>query len=216
MSFKYIANTIISDYGKCKSVEKVIYSDYMSICGAMDVEMNDSVIEFKTSERDLSREDALQVYLYSLMCNLTPILINLQTGDMCYLSTEKSTEQWKYLFKCYSTLRTHTDMVTDNKNTHRDRKKYRLDDPIEPNECEFVIDTEFCQSTFFTGPYRKGNRPISAQHIFDIAIINLVDPYRSIIAAVKPMNMDKIGDMSENKKTKMLKENIDKAMLWIN
>jgi len=78
-----------------------------------------------------------------------------------------------------------------------------------------VIDTEFCQFTFFTGPYRKGNRPITANHIFDIAIINLVDPYRSIIAAVKPIDMNKVEGMSQAKMDKMLKENIDKAMRWI-
>jgi len=129
VSFKYIAQTIISDYGKCESVEKAIYSNYMSVCGAMDVEMDDSVIEFKTSERELSREDALQVYLYSLITKITPILINLQTGDMCYLTTDKSIEQWKYLFKSYSTLRTHADLVTDNKNNYKSRGLPELIDP---------------------------------------------------------------------------------------
>jgi len=171
--FKDIALSIESEYGVVSEAEKLVNSKYMNICGAIDAQTEMYTLEFKTANREISLEDAYQAQLYSLCTGTEPFVINLQTGNVAYITSTQSVERWRYLVKSYSNLRTHVDIVIDRKNKliekrHGDKNMNR---PINRNM--FVIDTEF--DTVFK------NRVI-----FDIALVNMIDPYRSLIMTINP------------------------------
>lgn len=177
--FKKIAGEIEKEYGQCIKVEKMEYSKYMNICGSIDAFHDMYTLEFKTSNRDLEYTEALQVYLYSLCNETEPILINLQTGKVKYVTSDRGLEQWKHIVKSYSVLRTHVDLVTDRVNKQIEKRK--AINPSDKGERNRFIDkTMFVLDTEFASGFR------GSTYIFDIAVINLFDPYRSLILPINP------------------------------
>lgn len=179
MGLKELAKNIQETFGQCLEVEKMVTSPYMSIIGAVDALHGDHVLEFKTSQRELERMDALQVQLYHCCTGKTPILINLQTGKVYQAISDETLTRWRYMMKSYTALRTHVDEVITRKNKLIERGKYNPQ--IEIDKQAFTVDTEFAiMNKWFKG------KPQVEEFIFDIAIINLFDPYRSIIQSVNP------------------------------
>ena len=215
-SYKDIAIVLIDEYGKCEKVEKVVYDSYMCVSGSIDSFHTKYVLEFKTCDRQFIESDALQVNLYYLCTGVTPILINLQTGNMSYVTGTKTIEQWRYTIKSYSTLRTHVDEVTHKKNVRISRNDHI--GIMQP--YEFAIDTEFTQSMLYdnSNGFNKGNKPKVLDHIFEIAIVNLKDPYRSIVQTLNPIFSDKEHSIKPGNKSaedKIVRENINFAVDWI-
>ena len=172
-AFKDLAKGIESSFGDCIDVEYLTSNRYMNIIGAIDSLHEDHILEFKTVERNLSKTDAYQAMMYSLCTGKQPILINLQNGKVFQIRSREKNIRWYYIIKSYTNLRTHIDAVISRKNTEIGGST-KQNIPINKNM--FVVDTEFV----------VGFR--STAYIFEIAMINLIDPYRSIVQTVNPGN----------------------------
>ena len=171
--FKSISKGITLEYGKSLFVEKLVEDKYMNICGAIDSVHDMYTLEFKTTDRDFDNTEAIQAFLYSLCNNTEPFLINLQTGRVCYVTSNRGIDQWRHITKSYGLLRTHVDIVTDMRNKQIEKRGGDQSRRRKIKPDMFVIDTEFA-SDFKTNI------------IFDIAVINLHDPFRSLVLPINP------------------------------
>ncbi len=172
-AFKDLTNGIEGSFGECVEVEYVTSNRYMNINGAIDSIHEEHVLEFKTVDRELSKTDAYQVMMYSLCTGKQPVLINLQNGKVFQIFSREKHIRWYYIIKSYTNLRTHIDTVIARKNrVIGGSTKQNI--PINKNM--FAVDTEFAVG------FRNNS------HIFEIAMINLIDPYRSIVQTVNPGN----------------------------
>lgn len=158
-------------YGKAWDVECKVGDEDDDFIGYADVVFQHNVVEFKTTPHEFNKSDALQVLLYSLFLPQengkfrVPELVNLTTGEVSLVTTEQDKLQWKYITERYLELRTHVDCVTSRRNY------WGISQTItDPNMSWFVVDTEFHGYT---------------QDIFEIAVINVMRPYESIIQAVR-------------------------------
>ena len=175
-----LAEKIEREFEPSLGVESIVNDKYMSICGAIDSLHKSNVLEFKTTDRDFTTEDAYQVNMYSLCTGKQPILINLQTGQVCYVTSRETMEKWRYTIRSYTSLRTHVDIVTYRKNKRISQGKLvrgsNTDNynKLTQNEFKsnvFVLDTEFSSDD---------------SSIFEIAVVNLHDPYRSLVQIIHP------------------------------
>jgi hypothetical protein len=155
-----------------------------SILGSIDAEFNDYVVEFKTMPFDFEFQDGLQVMMYSLQNGKAPVLFNLETGAISQVTSKQSLYSWRHLLKSYCQLRTHVEAVVDTQNRRRkDVEQNR------PSLSHFVLDTEFIpgggdgkgKGTGKVNDKEKRNGPI----LFDIALVNMQDPYRSLISLLR-------------------------------
>nr|QBK90091.1 MAG: UvrD-like helicase [Pithovirus LCPAC102] len=177
-----LAEQIQTTFGPCIEVEKTVNNIYMRVIGAIDSYHDQHVLEFKTVNRELSKSDGLQSQLYSLCTGKIPIVINLQNGKVAQVTSMESMIRWRYIIKSYTNLRTHIDEVISRKN--KMQSKYHLNtNNMELTNTDtwkrvdknmFTIDTEFVIG--------------SSSILFEIAIINLHDPYRSIVQTINPGN----------------------------
>ena len=185
--FKSIALEIISKFGLCLGTE--IHVSGFKVRGCLDAIFNDYIIEFKTLQRNFELKDLLQVWLYSILKRQTmadvskrwPVLINLQTGEYSIVQSDRTLVQWDYIISSFVQLKIHVDLVTYRMNKLIANGKYvtlngqKVNVPFVPPKFAnntFVVDTEFSGYT--------GN-----PEIFDLAAVNLNDPYRSLIVPIK-------------------------------
>lgn len=171
--FQDIARVIQDEYGKSLFVERLVYNKYMNICGAIDSLHEVYTLEFKTTNRDFEYHEAVQAYLYSLCSNTEPFLINLQTGSVAHVSGITTIDRWRHITKSYGILKTHVDLVTNRYNQRIVKKRGDTSRNRKITPDMFVIDTEFATSFKSTA-------------IFDIAVINVFDPYRSLVLTLNP------------------------------
>lgn len=136
------------------------------LIGSIDAVIGKYCIEFKTVSRDLSMNDYLQCWLYKVISNkdYTSIVINIQNGDVKTINSPQHVLRWKYILNAYTQIRIHTELV-----------QFRLTKSIEngfvPKKYPlntFTVDTEFA----------------GYGSIFDVACININDPFRSLVQTV--------------------------------
>lgn len=191
--FQDMATEITHKFGTCLGTE--IHVSGFKIRGCLDSIHSDYIIEFKTVNRAFEFKDLLQVWLYTLLKRTTmadtrpriPVLINLQTGDYTVVKSTRNLLQWDYIISAFVQLKIHVDLVTYRMNKlircgkyitapNGDKVNIPYIPPVFPNNT-FVVDTEFCGF---------GRVP----EIFDLAVVNLNDPYRSLIL---PLSISEAG-----------------------
>jgi len=171
--FLKVAKSIEEKFGP--SIDTEVQVSGFEICGAIDSIHEKYIIEFKTKIGSFTNEDKLQVWLYHIMyknMEKIPILVNLQNGTCSVVKSNRTMSEWKYMLNSYVQLKTHCDLVTKRSNKIKSLNPNYIKPQYPINT--FVIDTEF------TG---------DQSHIFDIAIVNINDPYRSILQTVKIPDM---------------------------
>ncbi len=159
--FEKIAKELIDRYGVPSLVE--VFVKDCRLIGCIDAVIGNYCIEFKTVSRNLSNTDFLQCWLYKILYNieLKAIVINLQNGDVLSLNSPQHVLRWKYILNAYTQIRIHTDLV-----------QYRLTRAINTG----LIPTNFSLNTFTVDTEFAGNGSI-----FDLACVNVCDPYRSLV-----------------------------------
>ena len=184
--FIKIADNIHNLFGKPLKAESYIIND--RYCGSIDIEMEDFIIELKTTERNtFLKTEYYQAWIYSLIgLYKTSILINIQKSLAVKICSKKSIHQWKYFLTNFHQLKSHVELTNDRLNK---KIKYKeLLSPIHLDYNIFVCDTEFIFNT-------------QNSIIFDISIINLKEPYNSIISSIYLT-----GDYNLNFATEWLKQ----------
>lgn len=122
-------------------------------------------VDLTTPTTVVSFESGLHALLTGVITNKTGIWIN--DGTMYTVTSPVAPIRWRYLLRAWIQLKTHLHKVTYRQNKLIQRGY--VPPPIPPN-C-FAVDTEFVDG-----------------EIFDIAIINLNDPYASIIQTLQVNN----------------------------
>lgn len=178
--FDHLAKQIVDRFGS-GTTERFVRRH--GIVGAIDSLHDDHVLEFKTKDDDFVQSDLLQTMLYCLVLegpegeDKIPVVINLMSGKVCRVLSNRSKYCWRYIIESYVQLRRQTELVQ-----HRVTKailRGKVVPPVIPADV-YAVDTEF-----------HSNR-----EIFDVALINIKDPYSSIIQT-------------------LITGKIDEAVLWL-
>lgn len=139
--------------------------------GVVDAVGEKDVLEFKTGSIGLKEQQ--QAYFYGVMTGRPARLINVCTGEVVTVTTDDgSTPEFVgYLLNAFTQLKVHQSLVEERVTNYKRRS---ISVPSIPMNT-FLVDTEFT----------------STEEIFDIALVNANDIYRSIVqpVRVKDMNM---------------------------
>lgn len=179
--------------------------DFNVLHGKIDyLDPNMNVYELKSTTA-LSKEfsSLLQVWLYYVLNGEDEsfaYIIDLQKGVLSEVKSNESIFRWRYLIRSYFIIRHHTELVTARRNYllnygSTDIKKRILEVDIKENI--FAVDTEF---------HGKDD-------IFEIALVNMKDPYRTIVDLVLPSTLDGMIFALEwlpHTVTEMYKSNMDR------
>ena len=210
--YSTIARNFLTVYGTLAKAEVPVafIEPYSEIHGSIDCRYeNDAsivLLEVKTVDRDFNESDYLQTALYNILYSLEnegkpvySILYNCRQNTYMKVDTNKNLEQWKYMLKAYLQLFCHIEfterlitkkyektmkanstcsnssnstnstnsMSTSSNSTNSTNSATDLDQELSMHNT-WCVDTEFANGS----------------QIFDIAIVNLKHPYRSIISTV--------------------------------
>jgi hypothetical protein len=205
--FKSIADWLKNTYGEVKEVEGNVRFSYL--LGQYDAYLNETLFEFKTSSKDTpSMSYQLQTIMYdSCLPSKEKIIYNLENGALFRVSSSKSKEWWLHLMQSYAIIRNHIT-YTEWFRSLQIRKK-KIIPEIKDNI--YTCDTEFIPHD---------------EKIFDLAYVNVYDPYKSIVQMLNPgernirMAIDWISehteDWSENKLNNLLINSPDNVINLLN
>jgi hypothetical protein len=163
IDFMKVVDYIRTTFGHPVGVEGNV--SFSLVNGVYDLLFEDAIVEIK-NVREITSEHRYQVLSYNA-CLPVPrqkcYVYNIQNGTLELVTSSHQPMLWLYLLDVYVTIKNHADMVEIAKNRHV-TKGGKLPPPPSPNQ--YVADTEFT---------------IATQHIFDFAMVNLADPYHSIV-----------------------------------
>jgi hypothetical protein len=140
-------------------VEKVLEFGYTM--GACDILFHDLIVELKYT-KTITNQHRHQVLLYNA-CLQRPrhtAVYNLKTGVFELVTSNRNPYDWRYIMDAFVTIKNHTELVTCRQN------RGGIPQRLAPPEL-YVADTEFFDT------------------IFDFAMVNLNDPYTSIVQPLR-------------------------------
>jgi len=144
------------------NIEVEVSAQLKEVCmGVVDVTSKRFAVEFKTGE--IGQKELAQAYIYGLMTNKIPLLINLVKGELIIVKSEGGPDFASYLIEGFTQLKLH-QMIVEERVSNFKRRQVGTLPQHQPNT--FLVDTEFT---------------ISGNEIFDIALININNIYQSII-----------------------------------
>jgi len=162
--YKKMAKELVERFGTPSQVE--VYVKDCRLIGCVDAIIGKYCLEFKTVSREISNNDLLQCWIYKILHNTVEnaIVINLQNGSVVSLNSPQHILRWKYILEAYTQIRIHTELV-----------QYRLTKSVQKGNkiTKFPLNT-FTVDTEFAG---YGS-------IFDLACINLNDPFHSLVQTI--------------------------------
>lgn len=180
--------------------------DFKVLHGKIDyIDSNMNVYELKsTSSSAKEFSSLLQVWLYYVL-NDEPesfaYIIDLQKGILYEITSNESIYRWRYLIRSYFIVRHHVDLVTARRNYllnyGKDEEKKRILD-VNLHENVFSVDTEFANQ----------------KDIFEIALVNMKDPYRTIVDLCRPASLEGMMfalDWLPHTVTEMYKSSMDRV-----
>jgi len=190
-TYRQLADEIRTLFGEVVSIETGFsyQLDPEKIVGITDAETEDRILEFKTSKYDSQSADLLQVWLYHLFTSSeslpdlagkkTPVLINLETGTYGTVQSTRDEIQWFYILRAYFEIRTRYMAVQTQLSRLLDQNIIQPNGTSIPfqvpdfRENDYLVDTEYCNNNRFI------------PEIFEIAAVNVRNPYRSLIQTVQ-------------------------------
>ena len=177
-TFQKIASEIKEKYSEIFELE--IYPQNLNLIGIINLCSNTHIIEFNTLSTINDQELYLKVWLNYLANddkNKKSIIINLQTGKVIQINSNNSFERWQYIMEAYFQIRTHVELVNFRVTQATCTSKTGGLIPKTFPHNTFLVDTEFASSLV-------GNR--QENEIFDLACVNINDPYCSLVQTIKP------------------------------
>ena len=174
------------------------------------IDPDGNIYELKSSS--ISSKDyksLLQVWLYNVMIgnkdkdhkeDRLVYIIDCQKGHLYEIVSEESVYRWRYILKSYFILRHHVDLVTARKNYYisygNEEERTRIN-CLKIKDNSFTLDTEFFN-----------------KDIFEIAIVNITDPFKTIIDLMAPSSLEGMMfalDWLPDTMTEMYKSTIDRV-----
>lgn len=141
----------------------------------MDAELN--VYEFKCSYKSSKEyKSLLQVWLYHVLTynpEGSAYLLDCKNGVLTQVKSNESIFRWRYILRSYFILRHHVDLVTARRNYDLSYRPVEQIPEVTLRDNVYFVDTEFF-----------------GKDIFEIALVNLTDPFRSIVDLVKPESLE--------------------------
>jgi len=136
----------------------------LGLVGCVDIVTATHAIQLK--DTPASR---LQAWLHHLLHpHLIPAVVNLMTGEVTELASPQSLIRWQYIMAAFIEIKTHVELVQTRLSTMIERG---LQPPVFPANT-FTVDTEFSTDS--------GQRDA----IFDLAVVNVTDPFRSLVQTI--------------------------------
>lgn len=182
-------------------------NDHKVLHGRADyIDSEKNVYEFKSTSLGAKEyKSMLQAWLYHVMIDEEEsfaYILDLEKGQLHELSSDESVYRWRYIIKSYFILRHHVDLVTARRNYYLlygtpDQKK-----PVIIPDNVFTVDTEFF-----------------GKDIFEIALVNINDPYRTITDLLTPTSLDGMMfalDWLPGTQTEMYKSNVRQLRVKFN
>jgi len=165
---KNVSKIIEDNFGKVIGTEFRVFN--YKIIGSIDLLTENYIIELKT-KREINPSDMLQVFIYRSLEEKhyakTAILINLRRNETFEILSNRDCYYWNYIIDKYVELKDNVDIIKFKCG------KERKDNTFQNNT--FCVDTEFYPQT---------------STIFEISILNINDPFRSIIQTVNMNEID--------------------------
>jgi hypothetical protein len=168
--FKSIATWLKKNYGgtvdTSVSTEGMVEFSYLR--GQYDAYLGETLFEFKTSSKDEpTNAHKLQIIMYDACLSAKDkIIYNLENGTLFKISSSKCQEWWLYMMQSYAIIRNHVTYTEYFRG-----KQIELKGSLPKiKENIYVCDTEF---TGLNG-------------IFDLAYVNVSDPYKSVLQTLNP------------------------------
>lgn len=165
--FYQCAKYLVDKFGEEAKAEFVVRHAWS--IGACDLLFKDAIIELKASN-DIEKEHRYQVMIYNACLDEPRIMYvyNLNTGTLALIKSSEHVLLWKYLIGAYGTLKNHVNIMIAKKNIMCDEENKQLP---EIKLGQYTVDTEFTMGR--------------EAEIFDFALINMYDPFASIIQPLK-------------------------------
>lgn len=177
--FKHIADNLVDTFGKGISEKPVKFN---LIGGSCDLLFDDVVVELKFTDK-IKDEHRNQVMIYSSLLHgrHKPCVYNLKNGNFETLSSKRGPLSWLYMLDAFSVISNHEKVVNDAKNIAISSEQPIMEMP-PPNK--YISDVTYT----------------SNGKIVDVAIVNLSDPFRSIIQPLQTYDVDVINYIKEHTK----------------
>ena len=159
--------------------EAEIQLKYSWMIGSCDLIFPNAIIELKTTKA-ITSSHRLQAFVYSVLHpnEMNSYVYNLSTGLIEKIRSPQHKFLWKYIIDAYGTIKNHLDLTTSRKNR---RIEQGVTIPEVPNV--YVADTEF-----------------EASGIFDFAMVNLRDPFSSIVQPLYSLSDFSVKWLSQHHK----------------
>jgi phospholipid N-methyltransferase len=160
LDFKNICINLITKFGPFQSSEG--YVRYSWAMGAYDLLFENAIVELKVCRAILpSHRQQVLIYNAALEKPKSHVYVyNMNDGNVETITSPQHLTLWRYLIDAYGTIKNHIDLVTSRRNRLIEQG-HKL--PVAPTGL-YVADTEFHEGK-----------------IFDYAMVNLQDPYCSIV-----------------------------------
>lgn len=135
--------------------------------GVCDLIWGRTVVELK-AVKEVKKEHMYQVMMYTACLDedIDSYIYNLSDGSLIKIWSSENRLLWRYMVGAYGTIKNHVDIVTDRQNRLVDRG-YKL--PSIGSDI-YCVDTEYTRSN----------------NVFDFAMINVRDPFKSIVQPLNP------------------------------
>lgn len=176
--WKMTSKNINDCFGEVIASEVKVKFDHT--VGSIDLLTETCIIEIKTKKDD-DKSDGLQTHLYKVCMdsNKHCIVVNVNKRECYRVTSNRNNESWKYLLSKFSQIFI-SQLVVNNRVRKIPRKTFFKQQNI------FCVDTEF-------NPIIVDNK---AMGIFEIAIYNCNDPYRSVVTIVNNGQFNKESAIS--------------------
>lgn len=156
--FKAISDILVGSFGPGEPEVMVMFSWAIGSC---DILFKDVILELKTTSSIMpEHRQQLMIYNACLPKAKIPYIFNLTDGRLERIKSKQHVLQWKYIIDVYGTIRNHCAIVVQRKNNLISKGVKLPKIPLN----YYVADTEFDKSG-----------------IFDFAMVNLSNPYMSIV-----------------------------------
>jgi hypothetical protein len=167
----------------CNTNQDVVYAEqgviFRGIFGKIDL-ISNKILEIKWSDNITTSKYLYQVAIYGAMKGIrNTYIFNAKNGTLYKVTSNKSPVQWKYLLECYYFIRLEKQFLNmlTNINLSSNKEKTlqtnsQMNSKIIPENIIFKNVNGYTLNAKFDR-YSK--------EIFEIALININDPYKSII-----------------------------------
>lgn len=183
---QYVASKWTKKFSLPRVVDPAFFADKSIISDhPTDDTTDESVVRaaYSPSAEELHRNQSFLTFLHVNEVRVTPpggLLLWLKhTMDGETLPEDiKSNHprvRWEFMIEMFTRLKTHVDKMTIRENAKRRRGELPTG---EVPSCLFAIDTEFIPTT---------------KEIFEIAIVNVQNPFRSIVSPVRTSTVESIA-----------------------